>query len=223
MGWVIPPEQNSSFVANMEHVLDVYKQPYDENYPVVCMDESPKQLIEEIASTPIKPGQEARLDYEYIRHGMINIFMVNEPLRGKRLVEVTDCKTKKDWAKFIKRIADEMYPQAKKIKLVMDNFKTHDVSAFYETFLPEEAKRLMDRFEFIFTPKHGSWLNMAEIELHVLNGQCLNRYIATKEKAITEVKAWENHRNNKNAKISWQFTNDQARIKLKRLYPSILN
>ena len=205
----------------MEHVLDVYKQPYDENYPVVCMDESPKQLIEEVASTPIKPGQEARRDYEYIRHGMINIFMANEPLKGKRLVEVTEFKTKKDWAKFVKRIADEMYPQAKKIKLVMDNFKTHDVSAFYETFLPEEAKRLMDRFEFIFTPKHGSWLNMAEIELHVLNGQCLNRYIATKEKAITEVEAWENHRNNKNAKINWQFTTKDARIKLKKLYPSI--
>lgn len=207
----------------MEHVLDVYKQPYDEDYPVVCMDESPKQLIEEAASTPIKPGQEARLDYEYIRHGMINIFMANEPLKGKRLVEVTGYKTKKDWAKFVKRIADELYPQAKKIRLVMDNFKTHDASAFYETFLPEEAKRLRDRFEFIFTPKHGSWLNMAEIELHVLNGQCLNRYIATEEEAITEVEAWQNQRNNKNAKINWQFTNDHARIKLKRLYPSISN
>jgi hypothetical protein len=207
----------------MEQVLDVYKQAYDEDYPVVCMDESPKQLIEEIASTPMKPGQDARVDYEYIRHGMVNIFMANEPLKGKRMVEITEYKTKTDWAKFMKRIADEMYPNAKKIRLVMDNFKTHDASAFYETFAPEEAKRLRDRFEFIFTPKHGSWLNMAEIELHVLNGQCLNRHIATVEKIKAQVDAWQNHRNNKNAKINWQFTNDKARIKLKRLYPSISN
>ena len=209
-------------MANMEHVLDIYKLPYDEDYPVVCMDESPKQLIEEVASTPIMPGQEARLDYEYIRHGMVNVFMANEPLKGKRLVEVTEYKTKKDWAKFMKRIADEMHPTAKKIRLVMDNFKTHDASAFYETFVPEEAKRLWDRFEFVFTPKHGSWLNMAEIELHVLNGQCLNRHVDSIVKITSEVEAWVNHRNNKTAKINWQFTNDQARIKLKRLYPSIL-
>lgn len=207
----------------MEYVLDIYKLAYDEDYPVVCMDESPKQLIEEFASTSMKPGQEARLDYEYIRHGMVNIFMANEPLKGKRLVEITEFKTKKDWARFVKRIADQMYPDAKKIKLVMDNFKTHDASALYETFLPEEAKRLRDRFEFIYTPKHGSWLNMAEIELHVLNGQCMNRYIATMEEIKTEVQAWQNHRNNKTSKINWQFTNDQARIKLKRLYPSISN
>jgi hypothetical protein len=185
------------------------------------MDESPKQLIEEVASTPIKQGQEARVDYEYIRHGMVNIFMANEPLKGKRLVEITEFKTKKDWARFLKRIADEMYPKAKKIRLVMDNFKTHDASAFYEVFKPEEAKLLWDRFEFIFTPKHGSWLNMAEIELHVLNGQCLNRHIAKIEDIKSEVKAWQDHRNNKDSKINWQFTNDKARIKLKRLYPSI--
>jgi hypothetical protein len=207
----------------MENVLDIYKLLYDEDYPVVCMDESPKQLIEEISSMPIRQGQAARVDYEYIRHGTVNIFMANEPLKGNRLVEITEYKTKKDWAKFVKRIADEMYPLAKKIKLVMDNFKTHDASAFYETFIPEEAKRLRDRFEFIYTPKHGSWLNMAEIELHVLNGQCLNRHIATIEKITTEVEAWQNHRNNKNSKINWQFTNKKARVKLKRLYPSILN
>ena len=207
----------------MERVLDTYKLEYDENYPVVCMDESPKQLIEELASTPIKQGQEARVDYEYIRHGMVNIFMANEPLRGKRMVEITEFKTKKDCARFMKRIANEMYPKAKKIRLVMDNFKTHDASAFYEVFEPEEAKQLWDRFEFIFTPKHGSWLNMAEIELHVLNGQCLNRHIAKIEDIKSEVKAWQNHRNNKDSKINWQFTNDKARIKLKRLYPSISN
>ena len=207
----------------MERVLGIYKLEYDESCPVVCMDESPKQLIEEVASTPIKQGQEARVDYEYIRHGMVNIFMANEPLRGKRLVEITEFKTKKDWAKFMKRIANEMYPKAKKIRLVMDNFKTHDASAFYEVFEPEEAKQLWDRFEFIYTPKHGSWLNMAEIELNVLNGQCLNRHIAKIEDIKSEVKAWQDHRNNKDSKINWQFTNDKARIKLKRLYPSISN
>ena len=207
----------------MERVLDVYKLPYDEAFPTVCMDESPKQLIEQIASTPMRSGQEARIDYEYVRHGMVNIFMANEPLKGNRLVQVTEFKTKKDWAKFVKRISDEMYPKAKKIRLVMDNFKTHDASAFYETFEPEEAKRLWDRFEFVFTPKHGSWLNMAEIEFHVLNGQCLNRHIATIEKVKEEVDAWQKHRNNKNSNINWQFTNKEARIKLKRLYPSILN
>jgi len=208
----------------MERVLDIYKKPYDQAFPVVCMDESPKQLIEEAKpAMQLKPGQQTRVDYEYIRHGVVNIFMANEPLKGSRLVEVTAFKTKKDWAKFVKRIADEMYPDAIKITLVMDNFKTHVASAFYETFEPEEAKRLWDKFEFIYTPKHGSWLNMAEIELHVLNGQCLNRHIATMDKITDEVDAWQYNRNNKNSKINWQFTNADARIKLKRLYPSIHN
>jgi hypothetical protein len=206
----------------MERVLDVYKKPYDEEFPVVCMDESPKQLIEEgQPSQAMKPGHEARVDYEYIRHGVVNIFMANEPLKGKRFVEVTAFKTKKDWAVFVKRIADEWYPTAKKITLVMDNLKTHSASAFYETFEPAEAKRLWDRFEFVYTPKHGSWLNMAEIELHVLNGQCLNRHIPTMQKIKEEVAAWQNNRNNKNSKINWQFENKNARIKLKRLYPSL--
>jgi len=199
---VIAPTQSSEFVANMERVLDTYKKPYKEDFPVVCMDESPKQLIEEgRTAVPIKPGQEARVDYEYIRHGVVNIFMANEPLKGKRMVEVTEFKTKKDWAKSIKRIADEMYPAADKITLVMDNFKTHAASALYEAFEPQEAKRLWDRFEFVYTPKHGSWLNMAEIELHVLNGQCLNRHIPTMDKIKKNVEAWQNHRNSKNSKI----------------------
>lgn len=168
-GWVIPPEQNSEFVAHMEQVLDVYKRPYMDDFPVVCMDESPEQLIETVNEEAMQPGREKRVDYEYIRHGVANIFMANEPLRGRRLVEVTSLKTKKDWAKFIKRIADEMYPDAKKITLISDNFGTHTLGAFYEAFCPVEAKRLIDRFEFINTPKHGSWLNMAEIELHSLN------------------------------------------------------
>lgn len=221
-GWVIPPDRNSDFVAHMEHVLDVYKRPYERSNPVVCMDESPKQLIEEgRGSLPMRPGAEKREDYEYVRHGVVNVFMANEPLAGRRLVEVTGTKTKKDWALFIKRIADEMYPDAEKITLVMDNFKTHSPSSLYEAFTPEEAKRIWDRFEFVFTPKHGSWLNMAEIELHVLNGQCLNRHIATMDKGKSEVEAWQNCRNNKDAKINWQFTKEDARVKLKRLYPTM--
>ena len=185
----------------MERVLDVYKRPYDKDYPVICMDESPKQLIEETQhSIAMKPGMEARVDYEYVRNGVINIFIANEPLKGKRFVEVTEFKTKKDWAMFIKGIADEQYPKAKRITLVMDNYNTHTASAFYETFRPKEAKRLWDRFEFVFTPKHGSWLNMAEIELHVLNGQCRNRHISTMEIIKEEVEAWKTHRNNKTAK-----------------------
>lgn len=221
-GWVIPPEQNSGFVANMEQVLDVYKRLYNAEFPVICMDESPKQLIEEgKPSVAMKPGQEARVDYEYVRHGVVNIFMANEPLTGKRFVEVTEFKTKKDWAMFVRRIADNWYSKAKRVTLVMDNYNTHAASAFYETFEPAEAKRLWDRFEFVYTPKHGSWLNMAEIELHVLNGQCLNRHISTMKKIKDEAEAWQINRNNKNSKINWQFTNKQARVKLKKLYPSI--
>lgn len=208
----------------MEEVLDVYKRPYDASRPVVCMDESPKQLISEARKgVPMGKGREARVDYEYIRHGMVNIFMANEPLKGKRIVEITRFKKKQDWAKFIRKIADEHYPEAGKITLVMDNFKTHSPSALYETFEPEEAKRIWDRFEFVFTPKHGSWLNMAEIELHVLNGQCLSRHISDIEEITREVKAWQNDRNNKERKINWQFTTKESRIKLLRLYPSIYN
>lgn len=163
-GWIIPPKQNSGFVANMERVLDVYKRPFSEENPVVCMDESPKQLIGE-TRIPIemKSGSVQKYDYEYQRNGMCNIFMASEPLSGKRIVEITKRKTKKDWAKFMKEISSK-YPDAEKITIVMDNYATHSASSFYETFQPEEAKNLWDRFEFIFTPKHGSWLNVAEIE-----------------------------------------------------------
>ena len=204
----------------MEQVLEVYKRPYNEDNPVVCTDESLKQLVETVQEDKIEPGKDKRIDYEYIRHGTSNIFMANEPLSGKRMVEITEFKKKKDWAEFVKKISDEMYPEAKKITLVMDNFKTHSLGAFYEAFKPEEAKRLIDRFEFIYTPKHGSWLNMAEIEFRVLNSQCLNRHIATIEEIKEEVKAWQEHRNNKNSKINWQFSTDDARIKLRRLYTS---
>ena len=207
----------------MEQVLDVYKRPYNKDFPVVCMDESPKQLIETVQEEKMEQGKDKRVDYEYIRHGVVNIFMANEPLKGQRMVEVTEFKTKKDWGRFVKRIADEMHPEAKKITLVMDNYSTHSIGSFYEAFEPMEAKRLMDRFEFVFTPKHGSWLDMAEIELHILNSQCLNRHIATIDKVRQEVESWQKSRNNKNCKINWQFTTADARIKLKRLYPSFNN
>jgi transposase len=206
----------------MEKVLDVYKRPHDISNPVVCMDESPKQLIKETRkSIPMQQGRERRVDYEYERCGVCNIFIANEPLRGKRLVKITERKARKDWAEFIKQIADEMYPKAKKITLVMDNYTTHTAGSLYETYSPQEAKRIWDKFEFVYTPKHGSWLNMAEIELHVLMGQCLNRHIDNYKTLKREVTAWQNNRNNKNSKINWQFTTKNARIKLKKLYPSI--
>jgi hypothetical protein len=203
----------------MEKVLEVYKRPYDENRPVICMDESPKQLIGE-TKTPIaaKPGSEEKYDYEYVRNGVCNIFMSNEPLAGKRFVKVTERKTKQDWAVFLEEIANQ-YTEAEKITLVMDNLETHKPGALYESFPAEKAKALWDRYEFIYTPKHGSWLNMAEIELNVLMGQCLAGRIPELNKVKSEAKAWQEARNNKNAKINWQFTTDDARIKLKRLYP----
>ncbi len=179
------------------------------------MDESPKQLIGETRiDSPMKKGQEKRVDYEYVRKSTCNIFMVNEPLAGKRHV-------KKDWALLVKEIADSLYPDAEVIYLVMDNFNTHTPGALYEVFEPAEAKRILDRFEFVFTPKHGSWLNMAEIELNVLNSQCLSRRIDNMNEIKRQTNAWENHRNNRNAKINWQFTTKDSRIKLKKLYPSI--
>jgi len=206
----------------MEQVLDVYKEPYNANYPVVCMDESPKQLIKE-TKIPIlmKPGKEKRVDFEYERCGVCNIFIANEPLKGRRYVEVKRSKTKKDWAYFIRDLADNHYPNAKEIILVMDNLNTHSPSALYEVFTPKEAKRIWDRYRFVYTPKHGSWLNMAEIELNVLNGQCLSRRIDNIKTVQEEVQAWCKDRNNTEAKINWQFTTKDARVKLKTIYPKI--
>lgn len=204
----------------MERVLDIYKRPLDPRHPVVCMDESPRQLISE-TRTPISclPGQPARYDYEYRRCGTCNIFLASEPLAGKRIVEVTERRTRQDWAQFLKVIADH-YSEAEKITLVMDNLNTHTPGSFYETFPPEVAKALWDRFELIYTPKHGSWLNIAEIELSVLSAQCLNRRIAHIESAQSEVKAWEKARNSKITRVNWQFTKDDARVRLARLYPT---
>jgi hypothetical protein len=218
---VIPPEQNGNFVACMEMVLDVYKRPYNPRFPVVCMDESPKQLIGE-TKIPVTtaPGRIAKYDYEYKRQGVCNIFMACEPLAGKRLVKITEKKTKIDWAYFLEDIAAK-YTKAEKITLVMDNFNTHTPGAFYEAFPPAQAKQLWDRFEFVFTPKHGSWLNIAEIELNVLTGQCLNRRIDNIEDVRREAIAWQEYRNNNKSIVKWQFTTDDARIKLARLYPLI--
>jgi len=208
----------------MEKVLEVYKRPYDKRFPVVCMDESPKQLIRETRlPVPMSPGMPARYDYEYERCGVCNIFMAGEPLAGKRMVRVTERRTKRDWARFterrtkrdwarfVKEIA-EQYPQAERITLVMDNLSTHKPGSLYDSFSPEEAKRLWDRFDFVFTPKHGSWLNVAEIELNVLNGQCLNRRIDEIEIVRQEAQAWQEHRDSLEAKVNWQFTNENARI-----------
>jgi len=218
---VIPPAHNSDFVAAMEYVLDVYKRPYDPRFPVVCMDESPKQLIRE-TRTPIEaePGRPVRYDYEYERCGVCNIFMAAEPLAGKRLVEVLPSKTKSDWARFIKSIA-EHYPAADLITLVMDNLNTHTPGALYEVFAPPEAKQIRDRFEFVYTPKHGSWLNIAEIELNVLMRQCLSRRMDEIGYVRSEVAAWQRYRNNLDATVNWQFTTETARVKLRRLYPTL--
>lgn len=205
----------------MEKILDIYKRILDPRYPVVCMDESPRQLISE-TKVPIlaAPGRPARHDYEYRRCGVCNIFLACEPLAGKRIVRITKRRTKSDWAYFIEEIA-KTYESADKIILIMDNLNTHTPGSLYETFSPEKAKGLWDRFEFIYTPKHGSWLNIAEIELNVFTGQCLNRRIDNIVTVERESLAWQKHRNNKEAKVNWQFTAADARIKLKRLYPTI--
>jgi len=217
----IPPEKNSSFVANMEMVLDVYKRPFDPRNPVVCMDESSKQLIAEtIIPVPSSPGKPARCDYEYKRCGMCNVFLACEPLSGKRMVKITERKTKKDWACFLEEIALQQ-ENADKITLVMDNLNTHVPGSLYEVFPPAKAKAIWDRFEFVYTPKHGSWLNIAEIESNVLTGQCLKRRMDNIEIVRKETLTWQKFRNNKNAKVNWQFTTEDARVKLARLYPTI--
>ncbi len=220
--WCIPPEANGRFVANMEDVLDLYHEPHNPNKPVVCMDETSKQLTLEIKTPiPAKPGKPARVDYEYKRNGVGNIFIFTEPLTGWRSVSVTERRTMKDWAHQIKELLDTQYPDAEVVRLVMDNLNTHTLGSLYETFPPEEARRLAKRLEIHYTPKHGSWLNIAEIELKALSTQCLERRIGTREVLEQEVSAWEQERNNAAVGVDWQFTTDDARIRLKRLYPKI--
>jgi len=222
--WCIPPEQNSAFVAAMEDVLAVYERPYDENRPVVCMDEKPCQLLGDIREPlPMKPGAAQREDYEYLRDGTCSIFIFTEPLSGWRHTHAFPRRTKKDWARRIQWLLNEQYPEAEKVVLVMDNLNTHAVSSLYETFSPEEAFRLAGRLEIHFTPKHGSWLNIAEIELSAMAAQCLGgRRIPGIASLNEELAAWHTQRNRSQKGVDWQFTAVDARIKLKRLYPLIV-
>jgi hypothetical protein len=219
---VIPPEANADFVCAMEDVLEVYQRPYDSRRPVVCIDEAMKQLVKETRKNiPAAPGRPERTDYEYERNGTANLFMISEPLAGRRRVKVTDRRTKIDFAHVLREIVDEDYADAEVIVLVMDNLNTHKPASLYEAFEPAEARRIVNRLEIHYTPKHGSWLDMAEIELNVLQKQCLNRRIPDRATLNEEVAAWEQSRNNANNKVDWQFTTQDARTKLKRLYPSI--
>lgn len=219
---MIPPNANAAFVAGMEDVLEVYQRPQDPTYPVVCVDETSKQLIAETrVPIPAKPGRPARHDYEYERNGTANLFMMFAPLEGWRRVKVTDRHTALDYAQVLKELSDTHFPKAKKIILVQDNLNTHKPASLYEAFPASEARRLVERFEWHYTPKHGSWLDMAESELSVLSRQCLDRRIANKQTLIEEVAAWQDSRNKHHAKADWQFTTADARVKLKRLYPTI--
>lgn len=219
--WVIPPDGDAEFVCAMEDVLEVYHRDYDPKRPVVCMDETSKQLVSE-TRVPVSaaPGRVERVDYEYERKGTANVFMATEPLVGQRRVKVTQRRTAVDFAELIRDMVDEWYPDAKKIVLVMDNLNTHRPASLYEAFPPAEARRLIEKLEIHYTPKHGSWLNIAEIELGILNRQCLDRRIGNAECLKKEIATWQRQRNRTCGTVDWQFTTKDARKKLKRLYPS---
>jgi len=220
--WCIPPAANAAFVCAMEDILEVYKRPYDPNNPLVCVDETTKQLTKEVrCGIPAEPGKPARFDCEYERNGTSNLFMFYEPFGGKRNVSVTAHRTKVDWAHQIKELLDIHYPDVEKVVLVMDNLNTHTGASLYEAFPPQEARRLLERLEIHYTPKHGSWLNIAEIELRILATQCLNRRIPDQQTLQQEINHWQTQRNFADAKVDWRFTTDDARIKLKRLYPTL--
>jgi hypothetical protein len=206
----------------MEDVLEVYTRPYDPHYPQLCMDETSKQLLRDVQQPlPMEPAQPERQDYEYERSGVVNLFMFTEPLEGRRWVDVTERRTKVDWAHQIKELVDLRYPEAERIVLVMDNLNTHSPASLYEAFDPKEARRLAEKLEIHYTPKHGSWLNMSEIELSILSRQCLDRRVPDFETLRTEAQAWQARRDEQGGKIEWRFSTDDARIKLKRLYPSL--
>ena len=206
----------------MEDVLEVYARPYDPAFPVVCMDESSKQLIGEVTSPiPVAPGHPLLQDDEYVRNGVAEIFMAVEPLAGVRHVEITETRKRRDWAGFVKNMLDDCYPEAEKVVMVMDNLNTHGIASLYETFPPDEALRLSSRIEIHHTPKHGSWLNIAEIELSVLKRQCLDRSIDKIERMRSEVSSWESDRNNRQTPVKWHFSTSDARVKLLRLYPKL--
>lgn len=218
--WLIP-EASAEFVCQMEQVLDVYQRAYDEQYPVVCLDESPKQLISE-SRTPIKTSNGVTLyDSEYLRHGVVQIYMLFEPLAGKRTVVFRDSNNRLEWAKIVADMVEKHYASATKITLVQDNLKAHKPAALYEVFEPKRAKAILDKIEFVFTPKHGSWLNMAEIEFSVLKRQVTKYRIADSQTLILKVNQWQNMRNQKQLKAKWQFQTKHARVKLTKLYPTI--
>lgn len=218
--WCLPAQADAEFVYCMEDVLDVYTRPYDASRPVVCMDEINTQLLADLReSLPMEPGKPEREDYEYERRGVCNVFLACEPLLGRRVTLVAAQRTKHEWAAFIRQLADESYPSADQIVLVMDNLNTHTLAALYEVFPIEEARRLCRRFEVHYTPKHASWLNMAEIELSALDRQCLSQRLASLEIARRQVAAWTAHRNQQHVTIDWRFTAADASIKLKHLYP----
>lgn len=220
--WVIPPQTNAEFVCAMEDVLEVYTRPHDPARPVVCLDELSKQLVAETrVPLPAEPGQPERVDYEYERCGTANLFLTGEPLAGRRHITATERRTAVDFAHEVRDLLEVRYPHAEKVVLVMDNLNTHKPAALYEAFEPAVARALLDRLEIHHTPKHGSWLNVAEIELSVLSRQCLDRRIPDLETLTREVAAWEQARNADPRPVNWRFTIPDARIKLKRLYPSI--
>jgi len=217
---VIPPEGDGEFVARMEDVLSVYARPYDPKLPIVCMDEQPIQLVKETrAPIPVAPGRPRRVDYEYRRAGTANLFMFCEPLGGWRQVSVTERRTKIDWAHAVRDLLEGRFAWAEKVVLVMDNLNTHTIGSLYEAFPPATARRLAQRLETHFTPKHGSWLNMAEHELSALTRQCLNRRLGDIQTVRREVAAWEAARNNSRIRITWRFSVERARVKLHRSYP----
>jgi hypothetical protein len=219
---VIPPEANAGFVAAMEDVLEVYQRPHDPDCPVVCLDETSKQLISETrVPIPARPGRPSRHDYEYARNGTANLFMLFAPLEGWRDVKVTDRHAAADYAQVLKDLADTHFPDARRIVLVQDNLSTHKPASLYEVFPAAEARRLVERFEWHYTPRHGSWLDMAECEISVLSRQCLARRIPDKQTLTDEVAAWRDSRNKRRAKADWQFTNAEARVKLRKLYPAV--
>jgi hypothetical protein len=217
---VIAPDTSAEFVAQMEDVLDVYHRPYDAKRPQVNLDELHKQLIGETrVRVAVSPGRRERYDYEYVRNGTANILMVFEPLANRRITKVTDRRTRRDWAEMVRELVDEHYAEADVIVLVMDQLNTHSIASLYEAFEPDEARRIARKIEIHDTPKHGSWLNMAEIELSVLSRQCLNRRIGDKATLEHEVAIWTTERNESGATVAWRFTTADARIKLRRLYP----
>ncbi len=218
--WCIPPKQSAEFVFHMEDVLEVYHRPYDPKRPVLCIDETFKQLIGETRKPlPLRPGMVERYDHEYVRNGVASLFLACEPLAGWRHVAVTEHRGRVDWAGFIRSLLDGRYAQAERVVLVMDQLNTHALASLYETFPPDDAKRLAERIELHHTPKHGSWLNIAEIELSALGRQCLARRIAHQDSLRRKVEQWEQQRNAAVTKVDWQFTTAQARVKLRSLYP----